>query len=138
MKAFNELSVKKEVLEKRKRLLMKQFELDKLSKEMFIQGINEVKKQLLTMEQNERELSQYLNDNAKSTISIEDIKEVFQNLIEVLKTQEPKKLKELLAYIINEVTVDDDKHLKAVEFKIKGQKFCLEIEEVEQYDKQAR
>lgn len=138
MKAFNELSVKKEVLEKRKRLLMKQFELDKLSKEMFIQGINEVKKQLLTMEQTERELSQYLNDNAKSTISIEDIKEVFQNLIEVLRAQEPKKLKALLAYIINEVTVDETKHLKAVEFKIKGQKFCLETEEVEQYDKQAR
>ena len=96
---------------------MKQFELDKLSQEMFIQGINEVKKQLLTMEHTERELSQYLNDNAKSTISIEDIKEVFQNLIEVLRAQKPKKLKTLLAYIINEVTINDDKHLKAVEFK---------------------
>ncbi len=138
MKALNELSVKKEVLEKRKRLLMKQFELDKLSKEMFIQGINDVKKQLIEMEQTERILRQCLKDNAKSTISIEEIKEVFQELIQVLKDQEPKKLKELLAYIINEVTVDEEKHLKAVEFKIKGQKFYLDTEEVEQYDKQAR
>lgn len=138
MKVLNELSVKKEVLEKRKRLLMKQFELDKLSKEVFIQGINDVKKQLIEMEQTERELKQYLNDNAKSTVSIEEIKEVFQNLIEVLKAQEPKKLKTLLAYIINEVTVDEEKHLKVVEFKIKGQKFYLDTEEVEQYVKQAR
>lgn len=137
-KAFNELNIKKEVLEKRKRLLMKQFELDKLSKEMFIQGISDVKKQLVEMEQTERELKQYLDDNAKSTVSMEEIKEVFQNLIEALRTQEPKQLQKLLSYIINEVTVNDDRHLKAVEFKIKGQKFYLDKEEVEQYDKQVR
>lgn len=135
MKDINKIAIKKEVLKKRKHLLMKQFELDKLSKEMFIQGINDIKKQLIEMEQTERELSQYLNDNAKATTSIKDIKEVFQNLIEVLTEQEPKKLKALLAYIINEVTVDEKKHLKAVEFKIKGQKFYLDTEEGEQYDK---
>ena len=117
---------------------MKQFELDKLSKEMFIQNINDVKKQLIEMEQTELELKQYLDDNVKSTVSIEEINEVFQELIQVLKAQEPKQLQKLLSYIINEVTVNDDRHLKAVEFKIKGQKFYLDKEEVEQYDKQVR
>lgn len=138
MQAFNEAAVKKEVLEKRKRLLMKQFELDKLSKETFITGINEIKEQAIVIEKNEQELQHYLSDNTKSTVSLQDIKEVFRNLIELLREQEPKQIKQLLSYIINEVTVDEEKHLKNIEFKIKGQKFCLDTEGVEQYVKQAR
>lgn len=138
MKELNELAVKKDVLNKRKRLLMKQFELDKLSKEAFIAGVNEIKNQLITIEETEQELQHYLSDNTKSTVSLEDIKEVLQNLIEILREQEPKQIKQLLFYIINEVTVDDKKHLKHIEFKIKGQKFYLDEEEVEQCAKQAR
>jgi len=138
VKALNEAITKKGILEKRKRLLMKQFELDKLSKEAFIAGVNEIKEQISIIEQTEQELQHYLSDNTKSTVSLEDIKEVFQNLIEILKEQEPKQIKQLLSYIINEVTVDEKKHLKYIEFKIKGQKFYLDEEEVEEDVRQAR
>ncbi|WP_180270808.1 recombinase family protein [Sporanaerobium hydrogeniformans] len=138
MKMLNEFASKKEVLEKRKRLLMKQFELDKLSKETFIVSINEIKEQLVTMEQTEKELQQYLSDNAKAIIPLEDIKEVFQNLIELLKKQEPKQIKQLLVYIINEIVVDEKKYLKHIEFKIKGQKFYLDAKEEMEDVRQAR
>ena len=138
MKAFNELSVKKETLEKRKRLLMKQFEVEKLSKEAFIAGINDIGEQLSAMEQTEQELQQYLTDNTKTTISLDEIKEAFQDLIGILKEQEPKQIKQLLALIINEVTVDEEKHLKHIEFKIKGQRVELDTKEVEMNVRQAR
>lgn len=138
MKAFNELSVKKETLEKRKRLLMKQFEVEKLSKEAFVAGINDIREQLSAMEQTKQELQQYLTDNTKTTISLDEIKEVFQDLIGILKEQEPKQIKQLLVLIINEVTVDEKKHLKHIEFKIKGQRVELDTKEAEMNVRQAR
>ena len=124
--------------EKRKRLLMKQIEVEKLSKEAFVAGINDIREQLSAMEQTKQELQQYLTDNTKTTISLDEIKEVFQDLIGILKEQEPKQIKQLLVLIINEVTVDEEKHLKHIEFKIKGQRVDLDTKEAEMNVRQAR
>ena len=60
------------------------------------------------------------------------------NDIDLLKKQEPKQIKQLLAYIINEIVVDEKKYLKHIEFKIKGQKFYLDTKEEMEDVRQAR
>ncbi len=129
MKALNELDNKRERLEKRKQLLMKQFETNQLSKELFAKRINQTKDELVIIQKQGEELRQYLKDNMKTPISLKEIEEVFQNLVEILNKEEPKQIKELLRYIIHEIVVDDEKYLKNIAFRLKGETFYLNEEE---------
>lgn len=129
IKQLNALNQQEEKLKKRQRLLMVQFESDAITKEDFVANLNSIKQDLLQMNQDREVTQNYLNDHMKPQISLGEVQKVFSSLANILKQGNTQDVKGVLQAIISQITVDEQRKLKDIEFKIDKQRLLLEVQE---------
>lgn len=131
MKIFNRLKQDEDKLKKRQKLLMLQFEADEISKEVFVNRINEVKQELVMIIQEMEDVQQHLNEHIKPQIPIEEIKKVFKNLKAIFKQRNAHEVRTILQTIISKITLDEQRMLQDIEFKIDKHKILVSVQEEE-------
>lgn len=129
MKRFNSMKKQEDILSKRQKLLMMQFEADEISKDVFVTKINSVKQELAVVTQEIDVIQNYLNDHVKPQIAVEEVKKVFSNLANILKQRNAHEVRVVLQTIIGRIIVDEQKQLKNIELKIDAQKILLHAQE---------